>query len=387
MNASTSLPRVLIFRQKLLNYSETFVLSQAQGLRRFQPYFIGLKRIPGLTPPNDTSCTLAGRGLKADAASALFKLTHFAPRFISKLRSLNPVLIHAHFEDGGVFALPIAKALGIPLITTFHGYDATMADEVCRPNRIVRNLYKLGRERLKQQGSLSIAVSDFIRSKVIAKGYDESRVVKHHIGVDTKTFDAPDMERQPTILFVGRLVEKKGCHYLLEAMAKVASVRSDAQLLIIGDGPQRATLEKYAADTRLANVRFVGAQTSAVIRDEMARAMILAAPSITAQSGDSEGLPIVVCEAQAMGLPVVASDHAGIPEIVKHGRTGFLFPERDVNQLADRIIELLSNPSTWKSFSKAARTNVVERFDLNRQCEQLDQIYSNTVEEHSKCKL
>jgi colanic acid/amylovoran biosynthesis glycosyltransferase len=368
-----SLPIAIVFRQHLLPLSETFVRYQSRSLQRFQPLYVGLKRVSGLALPNSATLTLGF------LAAKIFRLTSYAPRFIRKLGQLQPSVIHAHFEDGGLLALPIAKALGIPLITTFHGYDATMDDSVRQPNPLLRWLLRRRREHLKREGDLFIAVSEFIREKLLKRGYPAEKIVTHPIGIDLGHFTPASGTRSPLVLFVGRLVEKKGCAFLLEAMKTVFALRPDAQLLIIGDGPLRSSLEKLAADYRLTNFCFAGANDSAFVRMQMSRASLLVVPSVTAATGDSEGLPTVICEAQAMGLPVVGTRHAGIPEAVVHNETGFLVEERSVDELAERILQLLNDNELRESFAKAARTRVEEHFDLRIQTEKLESLYDAAV--------
>jgi glycosyltransferase involved in cell wall biosynthesis len=112
----------------------------------------------------------------------------------------------------------------------------------------------------------------------------------------------------------------------------------------------------------------------------MHRATLLAVPSVTAANGDSEGLPTVLIEAQAMGLPVVASIHAGIPEAVMHGETGFLAPERDWQQLAQQISTLFVDRDLWQRFSFDGQARVRQKFDIYQQSRGLEDLYQTVVE-------
>jgi glycosyltransferase involved in cell wall biosynthesis len=161
---------------------------------------------------------------------------------------------------------------------------------------------------------------------------------------------------------VGRLTEKKGCEYLIRAMAQVQGHHPDIELQIIGDGPLRPDLERLASQL-LKNYHFAGVQPPLDVRNAMNRALLLGAPSVTATEGDSEGLPNVVLEAQAMGLPVVSTRHAGIPEGVLHGETGLLVAERSVDELAQSCLTLINDASLWTQFSERGQTHVREHFD------------------------
>jgi glycosyltransferase involved in cell wall biosynthesis len=232
-------------------------------------------------------------------------------------------------------------------------------------------------ERLRRRGRLFVAVSDAIRAKALAAGFPPERTVTHRNGVDLARFGHLSNPEPGLVLHVGRLVEKKGTALLLEAMAQV-----DGTLAVIGDGPLRRRLERRAAALGLGGrVRFLGSLPPDEVAGWMGRAWLLAAPSLTAADGDSEGLPTVVAEAAAASLPVVASDHSGLPEAVVDGETGFLVPEGDAHALATRIATLLLAPDLRARMGAAARRLAEERFDAVKQAAGLERLY----DEVTKC--
>jgi glycosyltransferase involved in cell wall biosynthesis len=181
--------------------------------------------------------------------------------------------------------------------------------------------------------------------------------------------------REPgLVLHVGRLVEKKGTKILIEAMAGVA----DATLVIIGEGPLRATLEREARETG-DRVRFLGALRSDEVANWMRRASVLAAPSVTAADGDAEGLPNVVVEAAASGLPVVGTNHSGIPEAIEDGVSGFLVPENDASMLAARLRDVLGSESHRSQMSLAARRLAERKFSRQLLTARLESIYDTVA--------
>lgn len=370
-------PPVLIFSGRLLPSSETFIKAQADGLQDFVPYFAGARVIDGLPLPEQRTVVVNSGGYLGKIREFLFKQAGYAPGFYQKLHKLEPTLIHAHFGVCGTLALPIARELKIPLIVTFHGFDASMSDEYARRNSLSTRVYLQRREHLKQEAHLFIAVSHFIKSRLVQQGFPEDRIKVHYIGIDTERFKAdPSVARQRKVLFVGRLVEKKGCRYLIEAMAKVQAASPDVELLIIGDGPLRLELEALA-EKSLKHYKFLGLQTPEQVKHWMNQAQVLIAPSITTTDGDTEGLPMVILEAQAMGLPVISTVHAGIPEAILDGDTGFLVPEGDVNAIAQRIELLFYDSSYWNGLSFKGREFVCSNFDLQKQTRKLETIYQN----------
>jgi glycosyltransferase involved in cell wall biosynthesis len=235
--------------------------------------------------------------------------------------------------------------------------------------------YAVGKGRLQRGGALFLAVSDALRQQAIARGYPESRTITHYNGVDLERFQPdPTLAEPNLILHVGRLVEKKGTKILIEAMTKLPGAR----LIIIGDGPLRAALTRQARELG-ERVRFLGALASAEVARWMRRASVLAVPSVTAADGDAEGLPNVVVEAAASGLPVVATAHWGIPEAIEEGRTGFLVPENDAEALAARLAELLESQSLRRDMGVAARGLAERKFDQRMLTERLEAIYDEVA--------
>lgn len=179
------------------------------------------------------------------------------------------------------------------------------------------------------------------------------------------------------VLAVGRLVEKKGFDVLLKAMAGVQE-ELRAPIAVVGDGPLRQELADSASRLGL-RVNFLGAQPHERVRMLMADATVVVVPSRTAASGDAEGLPNVVVEAMASACPVIATRHAGIPEVVSDGTTGLLVPENDVGSLGRALTALLSDDVLQLSMGLSARATVEGRFALASQMEKLESLYDRVV--------
>lgn len=368
-------PTVIIFRSQLLPHSETFVRGQAEALRGFRPVYLGLERVNGLDLPMDRTMVMS-QGLFGRWQAA----AGFPGREVAGLRRLQPCLIHAHFEGGGILALPLAKALTVPLVVTCHGFDVTMSDEARWPNPIIRRWYRHRLGQLQRHGSAFIAVSEHIARAMRQRSYPTQKTLVHYIGVDTTVFTAdPSVGREPLVTFIGRLVEKKGTRFLIEAMAQVQSLVPDAGLVVIGDGPERPTLEAWAHAT-LTKSQFLGVIPPREVRHWLNRSRVLCVPTVTAANGDSDGCPTVFAEAQAMGVPVVAFRTGGAPEAIVDGRTGWLVPEKDHHRLASAIVEALTDPAQWSRRSEAAVQHAKTRFDLATQTAQLEDLYRRLTE-------
>lgn len=369
-------PTVVVYRDALLSYSETFIRDQGEELRGFTPYYVGSHRVEGLSLPAGRTITVSqGTGEAGRAREALYKLWGFAPGLYRRVRRIDPALVHAHFGPDGVSALSLARTLRVPLLVTFHGYDATTKDEYARRSFYRHRAYLRGREMLQREARLFIAVSRFIKDKLLEQGFPPEKTVVHYNGVDLEALRAdPAARREPVVLFVGRLVEKKGCGYLVEAMARVQATSPDAELVVIGEGPLRASLERLAART-LPRYRFLGAQDPKSVRDWMHRASVLSVPSVTTASGDCEGFGLVFAEAQAARLPVVSFATGPVPEVVAHEKTGFLAPERDWKALADYITRLLQDAKLRRRFGALGAERARAMFDLHHQTRTLEELY------------
>ena len=367
-------PAVVIFRSPIFHPHETFVRDHALALKRYAPLVAGLEQ-KGNVPPE-----LAGRILFPPSSSGGLGLRLLGrdSAFAERIRAFSPVLVHAHFATDALLALPITERLGLPLVTTLHGYDVSRTRaRLVASGRLSWMRYGLFARRLMTRGRLFLAVSDALRARALAAGFPAERTVTHYNGVDLARFGAgPRRPERGLVLHVGRLVEKKGTAILLQALARVRERQPAARLVVLGEGPLRPRLEAHAASLGLGDcVSFLGARPPAEVAAWMARAWLLAVPSVTAGDGDSEGLPTVLAEAAASCLPAVGTAHSGIPEAIVDSATGFVVPEGEEEPLARRIAELLEAPRLRNSMGRAARALAEEKFDSARQAALLERHY------------
>jgi colanic acid/amylovoran biosynthesis glycosyltransferase len=370
---------IVVFRIQLLPISETFIVTQAAAMRRFSPFFVGWRRTAGIELPEDTSWTVDGGGLAGRLRELRFRYAGPTRAQVARLRARAPRLVYAHFAPDGYAAMQLAERLGVPLVTALHGFDVTMSDQAIAATRLGRE-YLHGRSGLQKKGALFLSCSAYVRRRGLEVGYPADRTIVHSIGVDVERFQPPAAgRREKMVLFVGRLVEKKGCASLLEAMAEVQQHSPWVELVVIGGGPLRVEYEARAAGLGL-RCRFLGTQPAAMVREWMARATVFCVPSVVAASGDAEGFGMVFIEAQAMGLPVVSTLSGGIPEAVEHGETGLLVTERDSMALAAALLALIENDELWRRYSAAGRKRVVSQFNLLRQTERLENVFTRLLE-------
>ena len=367
---------VAIFRHNLFRVSEPFITQQAQHLRRYRPLYLGRWRF-GRAPDGTESLALRDLAKWRALPCIGWQMITRDPRPYQRLlKGHRPSLIHAHFGIEGVYALPLAKRLKVPLVTTFHGFDATLATRALLCSPAWAN-YPLWRHKLAREGDLFICASSFIRDRILAMGFPEARTRTHYIGVDCRTIRPRELsEETPLILHVARLVEVKGTEYLLRAFAALARRYDGVKLLIIGDGPLRRSLQALATSLGVQDrVRLLGALRHEEVLSWMRKAAMLVLPGIRTATGRVEGLGMALLEAAATGVPAIGSRVGGIPECIVDGRTGFLVPERDEGALAGRMGELLDDPAMRHRMGAEGRALVERRFDIHGQTEALESLY------------
>jgi glycosyltransferase involved in cell wall biosynthesis len=370
-------PAVAVFRSTAFNRSEAFIQTQAASLSRYRPLVVALKRTDEVSPELRDSVLTPWSPIEA----ARLRLTG-RPPLPEALKQARPALVHAHFAPDGLLALPLARQLGVPLVTSLRGYDVSVYPaRMLASGRLSWMRYAVAGGRLRREGELFLAVSDELRRLAVGRGFPEARILTHYDGVDLDRFrPQPGAAVPGLVLHVGRLVEKKGQALLLRAFAEARRAHPRAELVIIGEGPLEAALKALAGELGLGDVvRFLGARPHAVVRDWMARAWVFASPSIRARNGDAEGLPTVLVEAAASATPAIGSVHSGIPEIVVEGRSGLLFPEGDAMALAARLSELLAAPDLRNRLAAGARRLAQERFDARAQARALEAHYDRLI--------
>jgi glycosyltransferase involved in cell wall biosynthesis len=384
IGSGEGLREVAIFRHNLFKISEPFIAEQAQHLRRYRPLYLGRLRF-GRPPEGARSFALQDLYRRYALPRIGWQMITGDSRAYQRLlEHQRPSLIHAHFGVEGVYALPLAERLDIPLVTTFHGFDATLRTHVMLGSPAWFR-YPLLRRKLAREGDLFLCASSFIRDRLLATGFPESRTHIHYIGVDCGAIrPRQDCEERPVILHVARLVEVKGTRHLLRAFATVARRYDGVQLVIIGDGPLKRSLQALAASAGLSErVEFLGGRPHDEVLSWMRKAAMLVLPGIRTSTGREEGLGMVLLEAAATGLPVIGSRVGGIPECILEGRTGFLVPERDEAALAERMGELLEDTGKRRQMGTEGRALVERQFDIHRQTEALESLYDTLLGEAS----
>jgi colanic acid/amylovoran biosynthesis glycosyltransferase len=318
------------------------------------------------------TCSLLARLVATDPATAaryagLRGSTSHGPG-LSFLYDMHPRarrfeydIIHAHFGPLGRRAIAL-RDLGLlsgKVVTSFHAYDITSYVRTAGLN-VYRHLFA--------SGDLFLPISSHAEEILLRLGCPKDRTKIHRMGVDCEAlrFEPPVLtgDRPTRLLAIGRLVEKKGFDVLLDALA-VARCRNRVKLTVIGDGPLSGYLSDRVQALRLGDsVKLAGWQDQLAVHRALVHCDVLIAPSVTALSGDEEGIPVAIMEAMAVGRPVISTWHAGIPELVEDGVSGRLVGERDVTELSAAIDAMHEGRERWTEMGAAGRAIIEKGFNL-----------------------
>lgn len=393
--------RILYLTQSFSDLSQTFVYDRALALRerKHEVHVVTLKRHMEKERPFDKVDVLRKTpwplvllaSLQHDLPARVrmllgnrdaVPLSATEATYLGDLRSvverIKPDLIHAEFGRMGVLASHLASA-ALPLVVFMHGYDITALPQSTAWQRRYRKLWR--------REILILTPSEFMRQKVIALGAASQQVVVQQNGIDLDSWVPSDpgsrYAGKVSFLFVGRLVPKKGPRELMAAFARLraSAPEVDAELTVCGSGSLEAELRRDIERLGLQGVVHLrGAVSNAEVRQAMMRAHIMVQHSVETASGDMEGLPVSLTEAAACGLPIIATRHSGIPEIVVDGVNGFLVEEHDVQAMADRMLELVRAPQRWNAMGRAGRALMEAKFGRIAAIERYEQQVARHIE-------
>ncbi len=264
-------------------------------------------------------------------------------------------------------------------VTSFRGYD------------ISRYLKQFGHglyRRLFDAGDLFLPNCEYFKHRLIQLGCPDERIVVHPSGIDCKVFSFSPRRLAPgdhvRIVTIGRYVEKKGIEYAIRAVARLVQEVPRVEHAIVGEGPLRESFDRLISALGAGGtVKLLGLKRQDEVVELLKTSHIMLAPSVTSADADQEGIPNVLKEAMATGMPVVSTWHAGIPELVEDGVSGFLVPERDVDALVAKLRLLVGHPERWLAMGRAGRTCVEDKYNIESLNDRLVDIYRQPLPSRS----
>lgn len=297
---------------------------------------------------------------------------------ISKYGDLpNIKLIHAHFGQNGVAALPLKQKLEVPLVTSFYGYDSG------RLSHLFKNHYK----ELTCQGDVFLALSYDMKNDLLKLGFPEEKVLVHRLGIDLTKFSTEDPKKRSdfTMLTVARFSETKGIQYVLKALHLFINNNPEEKdrikYRVIGGGSFenkiKELVEKLNLSSNVSIINNLGLVDGRdIVLREMKNCDLFVLASSTSSSGGKEGTPVVLMEAQACGKPCISTFHAGIPEVVLNNKTGILVNQHSHEEIANAISNLYFDNSKRLFYGMNAKEHIQFNYNQKLQMSELDHIYN-----------
>lgn len=275
-------------------------------------------------------------------------------------------IVHCHLGPVALMGVSL-RHIGLlkgKIVASFHSADAYVYPHKWTHLHIYDNLW--------EWMDLCTVCSNYMSNTIQHLGADPRKIRKLPVGLDFTKFTFKERKLKSSdkikVVTVARLAEKKGLEYSIRAMAKaIQTTKKNILYQIAGEGPMRQQLEGIIEELGVGEqVKILGWCSQPEVTCLLEESHFFILPSVTAQDGNKEGQALVLQEAQAVGLPVVTTIHNGIPEGLIDGETGFLVPERDIDQMAEKILYLIHNPSCWSTMGKAGRAFVETNYDINR---------------------
>lgn len=366
--------KVLHYKSNFLNYSETFIHRIISHHQQFEPAAMCIderrftEELPVFAKPK--------KGLKGVVNTGCFHLNWPLPFYNQTIQQVKPHIIHAHFGFDGYRMIKPALKNNIPLITSFYGSDVTRLPTEFDWKRRYR--------KLAEYGDAFIAISTHMKTQLVNLGFPESKIHIIPFGLDLEECSFANSSKSTSLMMAGRMVEKKGFRYALEAVKTLSEQNINIDLDLYGDGPLEEQLKMLSRKWKIENhVTFHSYTPIEQIKKAYKNHCILLAPSVTAADSDEEGLPNTILEAMASGTLVIASDHAGISEAVIHNETGYLVPEYDVGAIAESIKTVLSCKTKEMNIRQNARALIEKRFEIGAVIQQTEALYFEVINRHS----
>jgi len=300
--------------------------------------------------------------------------------FEFQLRKEKIDLLHAHFGTFGTKLVNLKERLGIPLLVSFYGDDASAAPK--------RKEWEEGYKRLFEKADSFIAICEDMKQELISHGCPEEKIHIVHVATDLNTYsykerNIPEDGTTINFLKIAKFEGKKGIKYLLEAFNRLSNKMDNVKLTLVGYGPDLDKIKYQIDNLNLEdNVELIDTteitktdEIFPLIKKLLQKKDIFVHPSLTTENNDKEGTPTIIMAASSCGMPVISTKHAGIPEVVVDGETGYLVPEKDVDALYKKMKYLAENPMLWNKMGKAGRKHIEKEFSRKSLTKNLQKVY------------
>ena len=360
--------RIAILSPSENQYSETFIQAHRKYLKGEIFYYSG-----GAYPTNCNGKEINTLFNKIFTRIYLrFKKTPFLERKNALKKSLKRNKIDVVLAEYGYTAqlnLEMIKSNSIPLIVHFHGFDASVYAEVKKHDN-----YK----DIFTYAKYIVVVSKKMRQMILDLGCPENKIILNTYGPQPEFQNIKPKFTEKSFIGIGRFVEKKAPYYTILAFEKILNNHPDALLYLAGDGPLKSTCENIVRHLGIEkNVIFLGVVSPEIYREYLKKVRGFVQHSIRAKNGDMEGCPLAVLEASVAGLPIISTNHAGIPDVIIHNKTGLLCEEHETNKMSQNMNILLEDIELAQKMGEAGKAEILNNFSIKKHINTLDDLISN----------
>lgn len=377
---------ILVFNKTAFGISETFIYKQVKALSEKNKVFVATYETTSLFPVEKFSVIklkkrpFSGRlkVLNNVFLNSPQKKEQFAHTQLTRIIKQKKIsLIHAHYGTGGLVVLKAAKEMDIPLVVSFHGYDASAKLKVAEYARQLPELFDYA-------SGIIICSNHMIQTLTLQKWMSKVHFLPY--GIDTSFFKPTSwtkIDKVVRLLHSGRVVAKKGVVDLIKVFHQLLLTHNNIQLDIVGAGDDLEQCKALMQTLQVPEDKllFHGAQPHEMVKAFINKADIFILNSRVAPNGDMEGLPNTILEAMSMGKAVVSTYHAGIPDAITSGIDGVLVKENDNEALKSALEELINNAEKRSMLGQNGRRTVVEKFDEKEMSKKLQNIFIQLREE------
>ena len=370
---------VALFCATFLRPEMLHIHRQISGLSSFSPVVITQKRegewgARQVEVVPRSRFRFVGRGLERWLGKPWQITGAEAEKMLLVMRRTEAALLHIFFGNVAVHLLPLMRRAEVPTVVSFHGSDVT--------GRIATPAFDAARREMFDRARLVLCRSEQLAEKVAALGCDSSklRIMRTVLPPIKRAPHSPPPDGGWHLLQASRLVPKKGIATALRAFAEFLKIHPQAKFTVAGEGPLQADLRALASSLGISDsVEFPGFLSQAALAGLYESSHIFLHPSETV-CGAVEGIPNSLLEAMAYGLPSVATDHGGIPEVIRNGATGILCREGDWQGLAEALLLLAKDPDHYARLSSAGADFVSREFSVAKQIANTESLYREAME-------
>lgn len=365
---------IALFSPNKNPYSETFIQAHKNNLKGNVYFYYGIGEDISLENHPSLSSKLKKYFLKA--IKIIFKKNHSFVLVKLLSKSLKKQNIDVVLVEYGIHAnhiLPAIIKVNLPLVVHFHGFDATVKN-IIKENKNYKEVFKYA--------SKIIVVSKVMKQQLLDIGCPMGKLVYNANAAQSKFFTIEPNFNSKQFISVGRFNNKKAPYYTILSFKEALKKHSDAKLLLCGDGLLFEVCKNLVRHYQLEkNIKFLGVVSPEKLSELLENSLGYVQHSITAENGDTEGMPISILEASASGIPVISTFHAGISDVVKDGVSGLLCKEHDVHKMGQNIIKILDDVDYAKKLGQAGKERIKSQFSFEKHINGIQQLLETSVKE------